>query len=257
MANSNHTTNCKNCNQQFTGNFCNHCGQAANTHRLSLHYIWHDLQHGLFHFDNGIFYTIKQLMTRPGHTIREFINGKRVRHFKPLSFVVVLATFYGILYHYFIGNLFDLNHKFSQKDVISIFENVVRWFTDHFAYASVILILGATLSTYFIYKKEGYNWAEHFVLNTFFVGLTLVSSLILLPVLFVLKLNGGEGLQGYAIFSQSLIFMLMFWCYAQFFTRLSIIQKLVRTVLSFILMSFISTTIVFAVAWIYDLASKR
>src|SRR4051794_564158 len=257
MTNSNHTTNCKNCNQQFVGNFCNHCGQAANTHRLSLHYIWHDLQHGLFHFDNGIFYTIKQLLTRPGHTIKEFINGKRVRHFKPLSFVVVLATFYGILYHYFIGNLFDLNHKISQEDVIRIIENVSRWLTDHFAYASVILILGATFSTYFIYKKEGYNWAEHFVLNTFFVGLTLVSYLILLPVLFVLKLNGGEGLQGYAIFSPFLIFILMFWCYAQFFTRLSIIQKLVRTVLSFILMYFISTTILFAVTWIYDLASKR
>ncbi len=257
MTNSNHTTNCKNCNQQFVGNFCNHCGQAANTHRLSFHYIWHDLQHGLFHFDNGIFYTVKQLLTRPGRTIREFIDGKRVRHFKPLSFVVVLATFYGILYHYFIGNLFDLNHKISQAEISDIFENAVHWMTDHFAYTSVILILGATVSTYYIYKKERYNWAEHFVLNTFFVGLTLVFSLILLPVLFVLKLNGGEGLQGYTIFSQSLIFILMFWCYAQFFTGLSIIQKLVRTVLSFILMSFISTTIVFAVVWIYDLSSKR
>ena len=257
MTNRKHTTNCKNCNQKFVGNFCNYCGQAANTHKLSLHYIWHDLQHGLFHFDNGIFYTIKQLLTRPGHTTREFINGKRVRHFKPLSFVVALATFYGILYHYFIGNLFDINHKSSQENVMSIFENVARWLTDHYAYGSFILILGATFSTYFIYKKEEYNWAEHFVLNTFFVGLTLVSSFILLPVLFVLKLNGGEGLPGYAIFSQYLNFMLMFWCYAQFFTRLSIIQKLVRTVLSFILMLFISTTIVFAVAWIYGLASKR
>lgn len=257
MTNRYHTTNCKNCNQQFVGNFCNHCGQAANTQKLSLHYIWHDLQHGLFHFDNGIFYTTKQLLTRPGHTIREFINGKRVRHFKPLSFVVVLATFYGILYHYIIGNLFDVNDKSSQEGIISILENISRWLTDHFAYASFILILGGTFSTYFIYRKEGYNWAEHFVLNTFYVGLTLVSSLTLLPILFVLKMNGGEGLRGYAILSQSLNFILMFWCYAQFFTQLSIIQKLIRTVLSFILMLFINGTIVFTVVWIYSLVSKR
>ena len=254
MTNRNHTTICKNCNQQFAGNFCNHCGQAANTHKLSLDYIWHDLQHGLFHFDNGIFYTIKQLLIRPGKTIREFINGKRVRHFKPLSLVVVLATFYGLLYHYFIGNLYDIKPKNSQKDVISIYENVSRWITDHFAYTSFIFIIGATISTHFIFKKEGYNWAEHFVLNTFLVGLTLVSSLILLPVLLILKLNGGEGLQGYAIFSQYLIFVLMFWCYAQFFSRLSIIQKVVRSVLTFIFMLFISGTIVFVVAWVYGLA---
>jgi hypothetical protein len=256
MANSNQTTVCKNCNQQFVGNFCNHCGQAADTHKLSMHFIWHELQHGLFHFDNGIFYTIRQLLTRPGHTIREFINGKRVHHFKPLSLVVVLATFYGVFTHYLIGNFIKVKTEGSQEDVVSIFVNVTRWMTDHLAYTSFIMIIGATISTYFLFKKEGYNWAEHFVLNTFLVGLILVTSLMLLPVLYILKLNGGRGLQNYAIFSQYLIFILVFWCYAQFFTRLSLLQKVVRTVLSFIIMSVISGSIVFAVAWIYSLVSK-
>src|SRR6478672_2546210 len=206
MINRNQVTICKNCNQQFVGNFCNYCGQTADTHKLTLHYIWHDLQHGLFHFDNGIFYTTGQLLTRPGHTIKEFIDGKRVRHFKPLSFVVVLATLYGLLYHYFIGNLLDIKPKNSQEGVIRIFENVTHWMVDHLAYTSFIMIIGATISTYIFFKKERYNWAEHFVLNTFLVGLILVSSLILVPVLYILKLNGGEGLQRYGIFSQYLIF---------------------------------------------------
>lgn len=248
-------TICKNCNQQFVGDFCNYCGQAADTQKLSLHYIWHDLQHGLFHFDNGIFYTIRQLLTRPGHTIREFINGKRIRHFKPLSLVIVLATFYGLLYHYFIGNLFDIKLKGSQEDLMGVFENVSRWMMDHLAYTSFILIIGATISTHIVFKKERYNWAEHFVLNTFTVGLILITSIILLPVLYILKLNGGDGLQDYGIFSQYLIFILLFWCYAQFFIKLSIIQKLARTLLSFIIMTFISGAIVFVVGWIYGLTS--
>ena len=256
MTNGNHTIICKNCNQPFVGNFCNHCGQAANTHKLSLHYIWHDLQHGLFHFDNGIFYTIKQLLTRPGHTIREFINGKRVRHFKPLSFVIALATLYGLLYHYFIDLHYHLKAEVPKDDVVGIFKNVTLWMMNHLAYASFILILGATISTYIVFKKQGYNWAEHFVLNTYVVGLILVTSIVLLPVLYIQKLKGEGGLQNYGIFSQCLIFILLFWCYAQFFTNLSIIQKLARTVLSFIFMSFISGTIVFAVGWIYGLASK-
>src|SRR6476661_8267750 len=126
---------------------------------------------------------------------------------------------------------------------------------DYLAYTSFIMIIGATISTYIFFKKERYNWEEHFVLNTFLVGLILVSSLILVPVLYILKLNGGEGLQGYSIFSQCLILIVLIWGYAQFFTRLSSIQKVFRTVLSFILMSFISGTIVFVVGWIYGLAT--
>jgi hypothetical protein len=221
-----------------------------------VHYIWHDLQHGLFHFDNGIFYTIKQLLTRPGHTIREFINGKRVRHFKPLSLVIVLATLYGLLYHFLVDLDVDIKLEGPEDDVIEIFKNVTRWMMDHLAYTSFILIIGATISTYVLFKKEQYNWAEHFVLNTFVVGLFLVASLTMLPVLYIIKLNGWKGLQGYGIFWQCLIFILLFWCYAQFFTRLTIIQKLARTVLSFIFMSFISGTIIFAVGWIYGLSSK-
>ena len=36
-------------------------------------------------------YSGKQLFTRPGHAIREFIEGKRIKHLKPISLVIVLA----------------------------------------------------------------------------------------------------------------------------------------------------------------------
>ena len=47
---------CKNCNQKFNGHFCNNCGQPANTHKINSHFLWHDIQHGLLHFDKGIFH---------------------------------------------------------------------------------------------------------------------------------------------------------------------------------------------------------
>src|SRR5215210_6273275 len=142
------TTICKNCNNDFEGNFCNNCGQAADTHKLNLHFIWHDIQHGLFHFDNGIFYTVKQLLTRPGHAIREFIDGKRVKHFKPLSLVIVLATLYGLLYHYFIYDLFDVKHITTEENFANASVNVVQWITDHFAYVSLFAIVNATIASY-------------------------------------------------------------------------------------------------------------
>lgn len=149
------TTICKNCSNHFEGNFCNNCGQAANTHKLNMHFIWHDLQHGLFHFDNGIFYTIKQLLTRPGYTIREFIDGKRVRHFKPLSFIFVLATVYGVLYHLFINNLYNVKPINANEDVLSAYEKVIKWTTDHFAYSTLILILITTIVPISCLKSSG------------------------------------------------------------------------------------------------------
>lgn len=244
------TTICKNCNNHFEGNFCNNCGQAANIHKLNMHFIWHDLQHGLFHFDNGIFDTIKQLLTKPGHTIREFINGKRVKHFKPLSLVVVLATLYGLLYHYFINNLFDVKPINAGENVISAYEKVIRWHTDHFAYSTLILILTTTIASYRVFKKKGYNFAEHLVLNTFYRGLVLVIGLLMFPVFYINYKNGTESLKNYALISQILDFTLMYFCYSQFFNKISKLQSLGLTLLTYLIMTIISVGIGYVAGWI-------
>ncbi len=103
------TKYCRNCNAELTGNFCSHCGQNSSTHKINLKFLWHDIQHGLLHVEKGILFTVKELFTRPGHTIREYLEGKRVKHFKPVSLVLLLAGFYGLLSHYFDINLLSNN----------------------------------------------------------------------------------------------------------------------------------------------------
>jgi hypothetical protein len=245
-------TICKNCNYTFEGNYCNNCGQAANTHKLTMHFIWHDLQHGLFHFDNGIFYTITQLLTRPGHAIREFINGKRVRHFKPLTLVVVVATLYGLLYHYLIDNILDIEPiTVGGDNVVSAYEKVISWLTDHFAYASLILIVISSVVSYQVFKKQKHNFAEHLVLNTYYMGLALVINLILLPVLYILHKNDSQYAMTYALITQHLSFFLMYWCYAQFFNQLSMIQSFGRTILSYLFVSIIILILGTVGGWIF------
>jgi Protein of unknown function (DUF3667) len=168
---TNATIVCKNCGNEVSGNFCSNCGQRANTHKLNMHFILHDLQHGLFHFDKGILYTAKELLTRPGHTIREYLEGKRVRHFQPLSFVIVLATFYGLLYHYLIFSQIHVTLIDPQDDITGASGKIVTWMTEHFAFDSLFFIITTTLVSYFIFKKQNYNLAEHLALNTFSIGL--------------------------------------------------------------------------------------
>ena len=174
---------CKNCNNIFKGKYCNNCGQPADTHRLDFHFLWHDIQHGLFHFDAGLLYSGKQLFLRPGHTIREFIAGKRVKHFKPISMVIILAVTYGLLYHNFdIDNTKPFINAQNQS-VNYAFYN--EWIAMHFSWITLASIPFYTLGTFICFRKQGYNFIEYFILNTFKASQRLIVHLATFPLLVI------------------------------------------------------------------------
>jgi Protein of unknown function (DUF3667) len=112
---------CMNCNYNLVGNFCSNCGQSADTHDINVKSVFHELQHSIFHIDKGILYTTKQLFVRPGHTIREYIFGKRVKHFKPVAYIIILSTIYTLLT--------SVTHKTSFLE--SAFEGIIDSGTDN------------------------------------------------------------------------------------------------------------------------------
>lgn len=243
----NATIICKNCGSEVSGNFCGNCGQSSKTHKLNMHFIIHDLQHGLFHFDKGILYTTKQLLTRPGHTIREFLDGKRVRHFQPLSYVIVLATFYGLLYHYLIFDHLHASLIEPKDDITGASEKIVTWITEHFAFDGLILIITSTLVSYVIFKKRKYNLAEHLVLNTYLMGLFLIVSLLVFPIVYIFGI--AVTLQ-YGIVQQFFLFILMCWCYSQFFNNTSRGKIIGLTGIAFLIISVLNLAIGYFASWI-------
>lgn len=90
---------CKNCQSELNGNFCSFCGQKADTHRINFKFLLHEIQHGVFHVDKGILFTLKELFTRPGKMINGYLQGKRVSHFKPVALVFILGTLVFLEYH--------------------------------------------------------------------------------------------------------------------------------------------------------------
>lgn len=234
---------CKNCNQTFKGHYCNNCGQPADTHRINAHFLWHDVQHGLLHFDNGIPYSIKQLFIRPGHSIREFIEGKRVRHFKPLSLVAVLAALYGFLYHYFHINLFQ-----SSADSGIDYGDFNEWMATHFAWVTIATIPIYTIGTYIVFRKQGYNFVELFVLNTFKASQRLSVQILTFPIL--LYLNSIHHAERFSSLTYLLGIILIFWTNMQFFNKMSRTRAFFLTILShliFLVTFFILIIIVLAI----------
>lgn len=236
------TTTCKNCGQHFKGHFCSNCGQAAKTHEINLHFFWHDIQHGFFHFDNGIFYTARQLFSRPGHTIREFIQGKRVRHFKPISLVILLATIYGLLSHTFhINVVTDIKISGLGNADINM-EQIKEWMDTHYAWVTLIMLPFYSLGSFIAFRKQRYNFMEHLVLNAFLAGQRLILHIAVFPIIYFL--NNSSNSESFNNFLSFADYILIFWAYSQFFNNLSKIKVFWRTLYMYII--FIASVVLLA-----------
>lgn len=234
---------CKNCYQTYTGHYCNNCGQTAETHKINGHFLWHDVQHGLLHFDGGIPYTLKQLFTRPGHSIREFIEGKRVRHFKPLSLVAVLAALYGFLYHYFHINMFD-----SSPDSKLTIEDYNEWIITHYAWITVATIPLYSIGTFIGFRKQGYNFVEYFVLNTYQASQRLFISIITFPLIYFF--NGKPELTTVTSVVYGICLILIFWTNIQFFNKLPKIKVFFLSIISYLIFIISFFIMVGIIMWI-------
>ncbi|MGH6785929.1 MAG: DUF3667 domain-containing protein [Novosphingobium sp.] len=89
-----HERACLNCGAMLVGSHCHACGQAAHVHR-TLGAFFHDLLHGVFHFEGKIWRTLPLLAWKPGLLTREYIDGKRASYVSPIALFlfVVFLTF--------------------------------------------------------------------------------------------------------------------------------------------------------------------
>lgn len=88
---------CKNCQTRYLGKYCPNCGQKATVRRLNWRALWDNLACSITNADRGILFTIKELFTRPGYMMRNYLAGKRVNYFRPFSMLFVVAAAYLIL----------------------------------------------------------------------------------------------------------------------------------------------------------------
>jgi hypothetical protein len=89
-----HERACLNCGTALVGSHCHACGQPAHVHR-TLGAFFHDLLHGVFHFEGKIWRTLPMLAWQPGRLTREYIDGRRASYVSPIALFlfVVFLTF--------------------------------------------------------------------------------------------------------------------------------------------------------------------
>jgi Protein of unknown function (DUF3667) len=162
--------NCKNCNTEATQNYCPNCGQAISLRRIDRSYISHEIEHVL-HFERGILYTIRELITNPGENVRKFILENRARLVKPIIFIIVTSLIYTLVNHFF--HIEDGYVKFeeSTKSTTGI---IFKWVQEHYGYANIIMGVFIAFWTKIFFRKYGYNFFEILILLCFVMGMGML-----------------------------------------------------------------------------------
>lgn len=226
---------CKNCGAAATGRYCSQCGQSTSTGRLDMKVILHDLQHGMLHVHNGIFYTLAELFRRPGTTIRSYLDGKRVRHFQPVSMMVVLSAFYAWLNH--VGGHDLVAPNGGETSSVAIIRRSIE---DHYAISEVLLLPFFALGSLIVFRRRGERFVEWLAFHAFMVSQRTVIQIVTLGLVTVAGTQ-AEGTIRYGSLVVNAIYML--WAVRQFYAGYPAGSTLLGAVLSIITTVLVAGTI--------------
>jgi hypothetical protein len=237
--------NCTNCSYVVNQNYCPNCGQPSKLKRIDSHYILHEIEHVL-HFEKGIFYTIKELLVRPGQNVRAFISENRNRLVKPIIFVIVSSLIYTIISHFFHLEEGYVAYNDAKSSATGV---IFNWIQNHYGYANIIMGVFIAFWIKLFFRKYGYNFFEILILLCFVmgVGMLLFSVFAVLEGVTQLHLMQVAGIVG---------FIYCAWAIGQFFDKTKManyLKAFAAYVLGMITFTFAAMFVGFVIEWI----SKR
>lgn len=238
---------CPNCGSIIELNFCANCGQKKYK-RIDLKYIKDEIQYTLLHTNKGFFYSLKKIIQNPGKTTKEFLDGNRVNHYKPILLVFVLAGLSTFISYKWLHMDDIMTEYFNNSNLNKDSNNAVAESMSALYNYTTILIMAfipfLAISSRIAFRKQGHNYFEHIIINCFlYVLLLIFTILVISPILYFVK-DPGTYI-GITFLSFLLIPILMIWQFKGLYPELSwsaIIGKtLLATTLSTLVYLGIST----------------
>lgn len=161
----NHSSNCLNCNENLNGKFCSNCGQKADTHRITLkHFLFHDILHGVWHFEKGILFTIKEALTRPGQAALDYIAGKRIKYYNVFYLILILIGL-----NIFLSNQYDqMAHTYFGTISEPLTNDKGKAINDFLHNNSKLIIFSFVplfaINSFILFRRKKLNISEHFII---------------------------------------------------------------------------------------------
>ncbi|MCC2546736.1 DUF3667 domain-containing protein [Hymenobacter sp. BT175] len=203
---------CLNCGQPLHDQFCARCGQAAATHRITLGHWLHDIPHSIWHVDRGLPYTLKQMLRRPGATLRNYLAGQRAPYFRPLSYLLLITGLITLCYVVLRLRPYNVADPAVPPALRAVQERFLAFFSKYINWFAVLLLpLSAGVLRLFL-RRARYNYAEYITIACFVTGTFHFFALLALPFLYLL--NGTRGGQQLMMGVLLVSFGYKTWAYA-------------------------------------------
>lgn len=196
---------CANCARVMDGpeqKFCPACGQPTPAHRIDWHFLGHELEHSVLHMDRGILYTLKRLMLRPGHLIRDYIEGRRAGVVKPVLLIMMTGAVATLVAHYALGGDV-LGSSFNQgmqagasyqggmdarqaeavAAMTKVYAVAKDWINRHLTLITLLLLPVQAAAFKLAFRRfRQVNYPEWLVINSFLIAQAFVVWMVFMPL---------------------------------------------------------------------------
>ncbi len=190
---------CKNCKNEFSGNFCNICGEKVITDSdFSIKNILSQAVSAITNFDSKVFKTFKLMFKNPGILSKRIISGIRVPYLKPFQIFVICNLLFFIFlsdtdlfrtpskwffnenFDYFGTKVLDKVAHIMQVQNLSLTEVKTEYdfISTNLSKSLLILLIPLIASIGFIIKRK-VKFGKHLIFATIYLSQLLLCTTIL------------------------------------------------------------------------------
>jgi len=243
--------NCLNCNCVITENFCGNCGQKKYN-RINKKYIVDELQYSLLHTNKGFLYSVKNILKNPGETARDFINGNRVNHYKPILLAFMLSGISAFISYKVIGLNTIMKEMYAEKQMYADTMNDFLSFAGSYnSFMMLLLIPIFAVFTITVFGKWGQNYYEHVVMNAYILSYyTITNIIIVYPLLYFFR-HDLDVFIPITVLAILVIPFILVWFFKGFYKEKSLKSIILRILLLIGLLIIAYIVIIFAIVFLY------
>jgi hypothetical protein len=193
---------CKNCDNKFTGNYCDSCGQKKFDRKdFQFKGFLKEVAEDAFDLDSKIFHTLKFLIFKPGKLTYDYLNGRQKKYIGPVKIYLIIITLNFLVYSIFdsyspinVQNFMEhgeqvwfkdlVNHalKESQLESGAFFHQLNSAVNSTLSISLYLLLFVFALILKVYYYKSGKYYVEHLIFCLHFMSFGFLRDTLTLPI---------------------------------------------------------------------------
>jgi hypothetical protein len=194
---------------------------------------------GALDLDRGLLFTLLELFRRPGHMARDYVRGHTASYANPVKYFLIMGTLTTLVWVK-TGLAGQMADQLAREMTTSTNGRVspgagelVEMISSYFTLLLAFTLPTAAASTRWVFRRAGYNYAEHLIFNIY----TGAHQCILMVAALLLGAAVGTDPQSSLNWSVPVVIGYFLWALAQFTggPRVpALLRGLLATILSYV-----------------------